>query len=160
MRVDNTTGIRNLCDVAVQLRQTMPINAATKFAIRTVLREAINKSNAEYKGNVNRRNCRYISLAAEQKLALEPNAPMVADHAIPVSVSLREFDGLERLCTDTVVSLVAKYAVMVLITREEDGCLRRAGLVKSMPPDWDGDELLARYRHIGVATKPNPSFQS
>ncbi len=47
MRVKNKAGIENLCAVAVHLRQTMPVNAATKFAIRTVLREAINKSNKD-----------------------------------------------------------------------------------------------------------------
>ena len=159
MRVDNSTGVRNLCAVAVHLRQTMPVNAATKFAIRTVLREAINKSNAEYKGNVNRKNCRYISTAVQRQLSTDPAARLVADHAVPVSVSLRAFEGLEPLSIDSVVALMAKYTIMVLITPEEDEQLRQAGLVKSMPSDWNGEELLARYRAVGIEVRPNLSFQ-
>jgi hypothetical protein len=158
MRADNPTGIRNLCAVAVQLRQTMPVNAATKFAIRTVLREAINKSNSKYKGNVNRKNCRYLSVAAEQRQIYDSKAILIADHAVPVSVSLRAFDDLQDLALDGVVLLVAKYTVMVLITPEEDERLRAAGLVKCMPLDWEQD-ILARYKHVGIEVKINPSFQ-
>ena len=159
MRVDNSIGIRNLCAVALHLRQTMPKNSATNFAIRTVLREAINKSNPGYKGNINRRNCAYLSLAAEALLAANPGARLVADHAIPVSLSLREFEGLEQPSLDAVVALVARYAVMVLITLDEDARLRAAGLVKAMPSDWDGQELLARYRQVGIPIKPGQALQ-
>ena len=155
MRVDNATGVRNLCEVAVHLQQTMPESPSTKFAIRTVLREAINKSNAKYKGNDNRKNCRYISTAAERQLSTDPAARLVADHAVPVALSLREFEGLETHSIDIVVALVAKYTIMVLITPEEDKQLRQAGLVKSMPADWNGEELLARYRAVGIEVKRN-----
>lgn len=127
--------------------------AATKFAIRTVLREAINKSNLEYKGNNNRKNCLHISLAAEQQLAIDPNARLVADHAMPISLALREFENLPQLSVENAIILVAKYAVMVLITREEDARLNNAGLTKCMPRDWDGQELLARYRQTGIRLK-------
>ena len=88
MRVDNSIGIRNLCAVALHLRQTMPKNSATNFAIRTVLREAINKSNPGYKGNINRRNCAYLSLAAEALLAangisMHSNSKETADKHVP-----------------------------------------------------------------------------
>jgi hypothetical protein len=126
----------------------MPVNAATKYAIRTVLREAINKSNPEYKGNNNRKNCRYISLAAQQQLADDPTAPLVADHALPVSLSLREFEALRERSIDAAVALVAKYAIMVLVTRAEDTTLRAAGLVKCMPPDWDGQEGQRRMNDL------------
>lgn len=159
MRVDNLTGIRNLCAVAVHLQQTMPVNAATKFAIRTVLREAINKSNVNYKGNVNRKNCRYLSVAAEQCLVGDPKTPLIADHAVPVSVSLRGFEDLREVSLDSVVSLVAKFAVMVLITPEEDKSLCAASLVKCMPQNWDGQDIFARYKCVGIKVKPNPLFQ-
>jgi hypothetical protein len=138
----------------------MPVNAATKFAIRTVLREAINKSNKEYKGNVNRKNCRYISTVAERLLSTAPAAPLVADHAVPVSVSLRAFEDLETLSIDSVVALMAKYTTMVLITPDEDNRLTQNGLVKSMPAGWNGEELLARYRAVCIEVKPNPSFRA
>ncbi len=84
---------------------------------------------------------------------------MVSDHAIPVGVSLKAFEKLEERTVETVKELVAKYAIMVLITPAEDARLRAADLVKTMPKDWqDGHDLLARYLHVGIEVKPNPAF--
>lgn len=98
-------------------------------------------------------------VAAEALLAANPGARLVADHAIPVSLSLREFECLEQPSLDALVALVARYAVMVLITLDEDARLRAAGLVKAMPSDWDGQELLARYRQVGIPIKPGQALQ-
>lgn len=157
MRVDNLTGIRNLCEVALHLLCNMPVNAATKFAVRTVLREAVNKSNPEYKGNNNRKNCRYVSVSAAS-LINDPNSDLVADHAIPISLLLKEVYEHPGLTLDNLVALVGKYAVMVLITDAEDDRLASAGLVKKMPSDWDGQELLARYRSAEIVVHQNNAF--
>ena len=154
MSVDNTTGIRNLCAVAAHLRATMPTNAATKFAIREVIREAINKSCPDYKGNMNRRNVRYMSVRAQEALAAG-EAGLVADHAVPVSVALSEVNGHQQgHSVDELVALVARYSTMVLITQDEDEQLRKAGLVKSMPENWDGKDMFARYKQVGIQLTP------
>lgn len=145
MRVDNATGIRNLCEVAQHLLRNMPVNAATKFAVRTVLREAVNKSNPEYKGNSNRKNCRHVSAAAEP-LVNNTDADLVADHAVPISLLLKEVYAQESLTLDALVNLVGKYSIMVLITDAEDDRLAARGLVNKMPGDWDGQDILARYK--------------
>ncbi|RTE87065.1 MULTISPECIES: hypothetical protein [Gammaproteobacteria] len=153
MRVNNQQGIANLCEVAVHLRLTMPENAATKFAIRTVLREAINKSKKNYKGNVNRHNCSYISERARDVFKQDEKAKLIAEHIVPVSLALREFENLSPLTLESAVSLVSKYSTMALITPEEDDQLRALGLVKSMPDDWDGANVFARYDVAGIALK-------
>lgn len=132
----------------------MPVNAATKFAIRAVLREAINKSNEGYRGNVNRRNCRHASQAAAERLDREGNPSLVAEHAIPVSIALREFESLHDPSPEQVADLLASFATMVLVTPEEDARLRAAGLVKSMPPEWDRNDIFARYAAAGILVKP------
>ena len=154
MRVGNTTGIRNLCAVAAHLLQTMAVNAATKFAVRTVIREAINKSCPEYKGNSNRRNVRYISSNARR--AIDSNEPrLIADHALPVSLALTDIYAQNLNTVDELVALVARFSTMVLITEREDNQLREAGLVKSMPANWDGIDHLARYSHVGIEVSEN-----
>jgi hypothetical protein len=145
LRVDNKTGIKNLCEVAIHVKNSLPINSATKFVIRTVLREAINKSRKNYKGNINRNNCSYISKNAKQFLSNDPGVKLIADHMIPVSLALREFESLEFLTIEAVVNLVSKYSNMALITKEEDNKLRELGLVKKMPQDWDSEDIFARY---------------
>ena len=154
MKVNNATGIRNLCEIAAHLLQTMPVNAATKFAVRTLLREAVNKSCPGYRGNDNKKNVRYVSLAARQALK-HGKGPVIADHAVPLSVLLDKVYRRKKIDTDQLVRLVSAYSCMVLITRDEDTCLRNAGLVKSMPPDWDTKDVLARYSHAGIRIRPN-----
>lgn len=156
MRVDNTTGIRNLCAVAAHLLQTMPVNAATKFAVRTVIREAINKSCPDYKGNSNRKNVRYISSAARDACD-QGNERLIADHALPVSVALTEIYSNNLHTVAELVELVARFSTMVLITEREDAQLRQAGLVKAMPTDWDGRSVLARYTYVGIVVAENES---
>ena len=63
-RLSNETGVRNLCEVASHVLRIMPVNAATTFTVRTLMREAVNKSNPSYRGNDNKKNVRYISSAA------------------------------------------------------------------------------------------------
>jgi hypothetical protein len=157
MRVDNVTGIRNLCAVAAHLLQHLPVNAATKFAVRTVLRVAVDKSTPGYKGNNNKKNCQQISVAAERILN-DKSAGLIADHAIPIGVLLKKVYDDQIKDVDGLVALVYRYAMMVLITKAEDKLLRKAGLVKAMPPDWDGEDPFARYRGVGIQLKPNPSF--
>ncbi len=158
MRVDNKTGIRNLCEVAQHLLSTMPINAATKFAVRTVLREAVNKSNPRYRGNNNKKNCLHVSATAEPLVA-DKNADLVADHAIPISLLLQEVYDHPGITLDQLVRLVGKYSVMVLITDAEHDHLAAADLAKKMPIDWDGQDVLARYKHVGIELRPNPLLQ-
>jgi hypothetical protein len=153
-RADNATGIRNLCATAIHLSGHMPDSAATKFAIRAVLREAVNKSNPEYKGNNNRKNCLFISLDAEA-LPNDSLVDLVSDHAIPISLLIKEFYANKNHEIDQLVVLVSKYAVMVLITEAEDDKLAAAGLIKKMPDDWDGKDELARYKKVGIKVKPN-----
>ena len=158
MRVDNQTGIGNLCEVARHILNTMPVNAATKFAVRTVLREAVNKSNPEYKGNNNRKNCRHASACAVALLG-DAQAALVSDHAIPLSLLLEEVYDRPGIMLEELVGLVGKYSVMVLITKAEDARLAQAGLKKKMPGGWDGQDALARYRHVDIELRTNPLFQ-
>jgi len=159
MHADNVTGIRNLCAVAAHLLQTMPVNAATKYAVRTVLREAVNKSCPEYRGNDNKKNVRFISVAASHALD-DSNERLVADHALPLSILLNSVYQRKLTDVDDLIRLVALHSVMALITKEEDDRLKSRGLVKTMPSSWDSKDVLARYKHVGIELRPNPAFNT
>ena len=50
---------------------------------------------------------------------------------------------------------VAKgHIAVVNITQDEDARLKRAGLVKTMPANWDGHDIYARYRAVGIEIEP------
>lgn len=154
-RVNNEQGIRNLCEVASVLLTSMPVTAATTFAVRTVLREAVNKSNANYRGNNNRLNVRYVSAGA--RALQNPQGSTVAEHMLPISVLLNTHvyaDVNPAHDTDALVRLVGQFSTMALITHEEDARLRAAKLQSSMPQDWNGADLFARYTAVGIEVMP------
>ena len=159
MRTSNNIGIKNLCEVAHHILKKMPINAATKFAVRTIIREAVNKSNPGYKGNNNRKNCRYISSGAKS-LTSNKKEDLVADHAVPISLLLEEiYKEKDSITLDQLVKLLEKYSAMTLITRNEDNLLIEKGLAKKMPIGWDGEDIFARYKEAGIEVEPNPSLR-
>ncbi len=153
--VNNSQGIRNLCEVASVILKSMPVNAATTFAVRTVIREAVNKSSPSYKGNNNKRNVQFVSDAARPFLTSQ--GPTVSEHIIPISVLLNSkiYARAEpTIDTEGLIQLVAQYSTMALITNEEDARLRQAKLQSSMPEDWDGVDMFARYKAIGIVVSP------
>jgi hypothetical protein len=149
-RVPAAVGVVNLCEVASHLLKTMPVNAATKHAVRVVLRSAVNKSCPDYRGNDNKKNVRFISHSAAVARSSK-DVPVVADHAVPLSLLLDEVYKKRIVETTALVELVSLYSVMALVTREEDSLLRKRGLAKRMPEDWDGKDALARYRAAGIS---------
>ena len=148
--VNNEQGIRNLCEVASFLLSGMPVNAATKFAVRTVLREASNKSRKHYRGNNNKLNASFASVAA----AATDSTNVIADHAVPLSLMLDRIYSNSDWSTDQLVELVREYSTIVLITPDEDRALLESGLKKHMPQDWCGKNILARYEHLGIKVRP------
>ena len=151
-RVPSSVGVVNFCEVASHLLKTMPVNPATKHAVRVVLRSAVNKSCPDYKGNDDKKNVRFASAAA--LAAREQGQPVVADHSVPLSLLWEQIYGGELKETDDLVNLVKKFSMMALITREEDSLLRTHGLTKRMPKDWDGVDPLARYAAAGITVAP------
>ncbi len=135
----------------------LPVNSATTFAVRTLLREAANKSNHGYRGNINKRNVRYVSRAALPYL--DQPGPVVAEHMIPISVMLSTkiyVDHGAARETGDLVELVAAYSGMALITKAEDKKLRIEKLQKRMPIGWDGNNPFARYEAVGIVVVPVP----
>ena len=146
----NKQGIINLCKVAEKLLSEMEINAATKFAVRTVLREAVNKSCPSYKGNNNKLNVKFISNAAQIVINEELDEKLISDHILPLSIMLSEIYQEKIKCHKSLVELCKDYSEMCLITKSEDDLLRNAKLTKAMPEKWDGKNKYARYEFVGI----------
>ncbi len=75
---------------------------------------------------------------------------LVYDHAIPFSYLQAELLSLSDVTVDSVEATLRKFSTIVLITKEEDDRLRKAGYGHKMPEDWDGIDPLARYRAAGI----------
>lgn len=148
-RLTTKESIYNLCAVASLLLKQPKQNPSTRFAIRTVLRSAANKSCASYHGNDNKKNCAYISIEAA-KLRKKGAGRTVADHAVPISEMLKKISAKRIVNTADLTKFVCQYSTMVLITTEEDNRLRNEGLANAMPTDWNGVDKFARYKEARI----------
>ena len=152
-RVKPKESVRNFCAVASRLLLTMPINAASKHVVRTALRSAVNKSCPNYRGNDNKKNVQYVSAKAARLLKSGVGG-LVADHAMPLSLLWKSIYSEKIFEVDKLVEIVGQYSVMVLLTKDEDDLLRKAGLAKKMPEGWSRGKLLARYEMVGIRLRP------
>jgi hypothetical protein len=73
-----------------------------------------------------RANSRYVSIGVTVSVN-DVNADLVTDPSIPISLLLKEFYAERSHDLHELVSLVAKYSVMVPILEKEDDALAAAG---------------------------------
>ena len=81
---------------------------------------------------------------------------LVYDHAIPFVYLQRELLALEAPTKESVSVILLRHGVACLITKDEDLLLSKNSLGRSMPSDWDGTDVLARYNSVGIKVVPNP----
>jgi hypothetical protein len=75
---------------------------------------------------------------------------LVYDHAIPFALLQEELLALHPVTEECVVKVLSRYGTAVLITQADNARLNAMGLARSMPPDWDGRDPLARYKAAGI----------
>ncbi|WP_298440372.1 hypothetical protein [uncultured Ferrimonas sp.] len=84
--------------------------------------------------------------------ALQPDEAADLDHAIPLKVvvaKLLEWPGDELAVLS---ALLQRYLVAVELTQDQHRrLLKEAGLASDMPPQWDGNDVFARYHHVGIS---------
>lgn len=96
---------------------------------------------------------------SKMAMGLRPgNAEVVYDHAVPFVYLQRELLNLEVIDKKSVQSALERYGLACLITKEEDAKISKFGLQRTMPNGWDGSDLLARYRAVGIEVVPNPQY--
>jgi len=83
---------------------------------------------------------------------------IVYDHSIPFRYQMEELIALEQVTPCAVKSVLDKYGVAALITKEQDAYLVSIGLGRSMPSGWDGVNPLSRYQSAGIEITDNPSW--
>ncbi|MBA2079463.1 hypothetical protein PCA_13240 [Rhodanobacter sp. PCA2] len=57
---------------------------------------------------------------------------------------------LDPLTNESVEALLRRYFTVMLVTEEEHARLNASGLRSIMPPDWDGENVFARYDAVGI----------
>ena len=81
---------------------------------------------------------------------------LVYDHAIPFRYLQEDLLALEDPTEHSVAEGLNRYGVIVLITKDEDRRVSKAGYNSRMPQGWDGVDPFARYKAVGIEVLPNP----
>lgn len=93
----------------------------------------------------------WVEYTSEETLK-NPDA-VVKEHAVPVHAIVTMINKLykdEKLTVENVQDILNKYLVICMVTKEEDAKMTEIGLQKSMPKDWDGLNVWARYDAVGI----------
>ncbi len=80
---------------------------------------------------------------------------LIYDHAVPLRYLQEQLLSLSSVTVRSVRRVLDKYGIVVLITKDDDRRLSKAGLRSRMPEDWDGRDPLARYKAAGLELVPN-----
>jgi len=151
MRLTAVQGARDRCAIVAAMVKDFPHNSAVTHVVREMLRAAAHKT-INIEGIRNRFHVSYASEAAKPFLHI--GGAVISDHCVPLSLLVQRVLRERIADVDLLVNLAAQYSAMALITVEEDNRLSSFKLRKSMPPDWDGQDKLARYKAIGINMVP------
>jgi hypothetical protein len=85
-----------------------------------------------------------------------PLSECVVEHAVPQMEIVNQLMALDPLTEERVARLLRRLYTVVLVTKEEHRRLNATGLRSTMPRDWNGRDVYARYSKAGI--KPcNPA---
>lgn len=168
------------CEVAAMVLNQLPTNPYTKQHVREAIRHATNSvlvtprfasrtAKAAIESDIDRKDLireHAVPVSTVIGKVLERTRPILhikdgdarflkLEESTQWRFSKAELDSekvipLGNIRAWEIADLVKKWTVIAWVTRSEDEQLRRHKLHNCMPPDWDGENLLARYQACGI----------
>lgn len=134
-----------ICRDVAEILSSPTLHFRTKYAVLKNVAWAWSEFQGKYDG------CPYWSEAA---LACErTKRKLIHEHAVPKSVLIKMLFEIKNPTPKSVEDILSRYCVAVVVTKDEDRLLSKAGLRSKMPADWDGSDLWARYRKVGIVPR-------
>lgn len=90
------------------------------------------------------------SIAAKNATKKEVNL----EHAIPMKVLIEKLLTTKDLTAEKVDGLLQQFCVVMVITKKENSLLD-ANYKSSMPSNWNGVDIYARYTAVGIKFENN-----
>jgi hypothetical protein len=90
------------------------------------------------------------SIAAKNEIKKE----VTLDHAIPMKVLIEKLLTTKDLTAEKVDGLLQQFCVVMVITKKENSLLD-AKYKSSMPLNWNGVDIYARYTAVGIKFENN-----
>lgn len=86
----------------------------------------------------------------------------IVEHVVPQMEIVNRLMDMEPLTEERVIDLLTRCMRVMVVTREEHDILNASGLRSTMPKDWDGIDIFARYTALGIEASPikPPAFDS
>ena len=92
---------------------------------------------------------------SRSKAALnKPDSECMVEHVMPQMEIVNRLMDMRPLTKAGVIELLTNYLRVMVVTRDEHTLLNSSGLRSTMPPDWDGNDVFARYAAIGIEVAP------
>lgn len=124
-------------------------HSAIKTVIRCATREACNFA-SNLPGYDNKLGAKLISKKAYKQISQGDRTNLIGEHIVPISIILIELNNLKIINFESITKTIKKYSTKAVITKSEDCKLRSDGLQKSMPENWCGNDIMARYKRAGI----------
>jgi len=72
------------------------------------------------------------------------------EHVVPKMAIVNRLMDMEPLTATAITELLTSRFMVMLVTREEHARLNASGLRSTMPRDWDGSDVFARYAAVEI----------
>ena len=99
-----------------------------------------------------------VSERALAKMEAGDYTGLVFEHLVPKAHYIQEecekHAKEHTLTVEFVENLLKRYWHLATVTKDEDSLLNR----NAMPEDWDGEDVQARYKRVGIELRENPFF--
>ena len=147
-KVKDIEGFHRHCEVAALILTKLPIDPHTKHHISEAIRAASNKVTT-IPGD-GKESAPFMSKAAGDQMRTGNFLNLRFEHVVPISLINERVLEREDVTPQKIEEIVLKLSVLSVITLHEHEKLKAAGLNQKMPVDWDGEDLFARYRTVGI----------
>jgi hypothetical protein len=89
----------------------------------------------------------------ERQKAKDSTVRLMVDHAVPLAVMVKQlFRPDADLNKEALRKYLRRWYHLGLLTSAEDAKLNSLGLRSRMPKNWNGEDLIARYRAADIVT--------
>ena len=95
---------------------------------------------SEFDGKI--QGCKHWSIKAKNA---KTGTRLIHEHVVPRKVLREKLFSITSPTKRKVCNILSKYCVGVVVTNDEDKELNSLGLRATMPKDWDGKDIWARY---------------
>ena len=79
-----------------------------------------------------------------------PDIECMVEHVMPQMEIVNRLMDMHPLTEAGVIEILTNYLRVMIVTRDEHALLNASGLRSTMPSDWDGKDVFARYAAIGI----------